>query len=117
MKLKNRLDYRKRRHMRLRHKIRGSDARPRMCVRVTGRHMYVQFVDDGSGVTLAALSTAKRDATQKNDIGSARGLGKSAAEIALAKGIKNVVFDRGGNRYSGRVKAIAESAREAGLKI
>ena len=117
MKLKNRLDYRRRRHLRLRGKISGTSAIPRMSVRVTGRQMYVQFIDDVPGITLASASTLKRSQPGKNNVEAARELGKAAAQAALEKGIKTAVFDRGGCKFGGRVKAIAEAARAAGLKI
>ncbi len=117
MKLKNKFDFRRRRHLRLRKKICGTADRPRMCICVTGSHMYVQFVDDASGSTLAAASTLKKSAPVRNNVAAATELGKTAAETALEKGIKNAVFDRGGHRYTGRVKAVAEAARAAGLKL
>lgn len=95
----------------------GTQSRPRMCVCVTDKHMYVQFIDDGPGVTLGEVSTLKNNPSGKNNIAAAQDLGKRAAKMALDKGIANVVFDRGGNMYKGRVKAIAEVAREAGLKL
>lgn len=117
MKLKNRLDYLKRRHRRLRTKVRGTSSRPRLCVRVTNKHMYVQFVDDIKAVSLAALSTLNDPAFVKNNPATAQALGKRAAELAIGKGIHQVVFDRGGHAYKGRVKAIAEAARAAGMKL
>lgn len=117
MKLKNRLDYRERRHRRLRKKIIGTAARPRMCVAVTNKHMYVQFVDDGAAVTLSAVSTRTKELAGKNNRATAQRLGAMAAELAKAKGIGAVVFDRGGHAYNGRVKAIAEAARAAGMKL
>lgn len=117
MKMRNRLDYLKRRHQRLRQKIVGSAARPRMCVRVTHRHIYVQFVDDGPAVCLAAVATDQAEQFVKPNVAAAKALGKKAAELALAKGISRVVFDRGGHKYNGRVKAIAEAARAAGIKL
>lgn len=117
MKLENTADFRKRRHLRTRRKIRGTETRPRMCVFVSGKHMYVQFIDDGPGKTLSALSTLKMDRAGGNNVAMAGALGKKAAEAVLEKGIKSVVFDRSGNRYAGRVKAVAEAARAAGLKL
>lgn len=117
MKLKNRLDYLKRRHRRLRNKIVGGPDRPRMCARITGRHMYVQFIDDSKAVTLLAVSTLQAEAPAKLNVAAAQALGKKAAALALAQGIRQVVFDRGGHRYNGRVKAIAEAARAAGIKL
>ena len=117
MKIKSRLDSRRRRHLRLRNKIAGTAERPRMCVCVSGRHMYVQFVDDDRGVTLAAASTFSINTGGRNNVATAGELGKAAAARAQEKGIKRVVFDRGGNRYAGRVKALAEAACAAGLKL
>lgn len=115
MKLKNRKDYRARRHMRLRQKVRGTAARPRMAVCVTNSHMYVQFVDDDAGATLASATTLGMGA--KLNIETAKTLGGKAAEAAKAKGISIVVVDRGGFRYHGRVKQVVEAALEAGLKV
>ena len=117
MKLKNRLDYLKRRHRRLRNKISGGPDRPRMCVRVTQRHVYVQFIDDRKGVSLLAVATVQEETPVKLNVATAQALGKKAATLALAQGIRQVVFDRGGHRYNGRVKAIAEAARAAGIKL
>ena len=88
-----------------------------MCVCVTTKHMYLQFVDDSSGKTLGANSTLTNKASVKNNMSVAKDIGKRAAEIAMEKGVDSVVFDRGGNMYGGRVKAIAEAARDAGLKL
>lgn len=105
-----------RRHMRLRQKIRGTPERPRMAVCMTGRHIYVQFVDDTAGRTLAAVSTLAVKGL-KPTVEGARQLGALAAQRAKEKNIETVVFDRGGFRYHGRVKALADAAREAGLKF
>jgi len=117
MKLKTRLDYRKRRHQRLRKKIMGTTRRPRMCVNVSNKHMYVQLVDDVAAVTLVAVSTLVPELAEKNNLAAAKQLGAQAAAIAKTKGIGEVVFDRGGHAYNGRVKAIAEAARAAGMKL
>lgn len=117
MKLKTRLDYLKRRHRRLRNKVVGTPDRPRMCVRVTHRHIYVQFIDDRQAISLVAASTVQEEKFVKPNVAAAKALGKRAAELAKAKGISQVVFDRGGHRYNGRVKAIAEAARAAGIKL
>ncbi len=79
--------------------------------------MYVQFIDDIKNETLGAVSTLKQTPSGSNNVAAAEVLGKRAAEVALEKGIVNVVFDRGGNIYKGRVKAIAEAARITGLKL
>lgn len=120
MKVQTKQDYRRRRHMRLRRKIRGTAERPRMCVYVSNLHMYVQFVDDDAERTLAAASTLKLGETKgarRNDVEKAKALGREAARVAQEKGIQEVVFDRGGFSYAGRIRALAETAREAGLKF
>lgn len=108
-----------RRHWRVRKKVTGCGERPRLSVRFSGRHIHVQFIDDCKGVTLAAVSTLEKDLRQgaKNraNMPTAAQVGKLAAERALAKNIKNVVFDRGGCRFHGKVKALADAVREAGL--
>jgi large subunit ribosomal protein L18 len=86
-----------------------------MAIMVSCKNMYVQFVDDEKGVTLASVSTLKGDG--KNNVAVARGLGRNAAEVALKKGIKSVVIDRGGFKFHGRVKAIVDAAGEAGLAV
>ena len=117
MKLVSRKDYRVRRRLRLRQSISGTADRPRMCVSITNKHMYVQFVDDDKGVTLAAVSTQSPDAAVGKNVAGATQLGQSAAAAAQAKGIQRVVFDRGGRKFHGRVKAIAEAARAQGLQF
>jgi large subunit ribosomal protein L18 len=116
---KNRLAQRRR--WRIRRKVAGTAACPRMSVRFTGQHIYVQFVDDTRGVTLAATSTRGKSlpsqAPWKANADSAKRLGTVAAELAKARGIATVVFDRSGARYHGKVKALADAAREAGLKF
>ena len=115
MKLENRKDYRIRRHKRIRQKVHGTAARPRMSICVTNSHMYVQFVDDDAGATLASASTVGMGANL--NVATAKELGGKAAEAAKAKGISIVVIDRGGFRYHGRVKQLVEAALEAGLKV
>jgi large subunit ribosomal protein L18 len=110
---------RERRHARLRKKLAGDAARPRLVVTRSARHVFVQVVDDTVGRTLASASTME-DALRKLDgdkKAKASAVGKLIAERAKAAGIKEVVFDRGGNRYAGRVAAIAEAAREEGLVL
>ena len=109
------------RRWRIRKKIRGTHERPRMSVRFTGQNIYVQFIDDAAGVTLASTSTlsksiADRDKLAANAV-SAQRIGLLAAEAAKTKGIKQVVFDRSGARYHGKVKALADAARQAGLQF
>ena len=110
----NRKVQRQKRHLRLRQRIIGSAARPRMSICITNKHMYVQFIDDDAGRTLASASSIKE---QKSNVEVAKNLGKAAAEAAKAAGISTVVVDRGGFKYTGRVAAIVESAVEAGLSI
>ncbi len=108
-----------RRHTRLRKKLAGTAARPRLVVTRSARHVFVQVVDDTVGRTLASASTME-DALRKLDgdkKAKATAVGKLIAERAKAAGVKEVVFDRGGNRYAGRVAAIAEAAREEGLVL
>ena len=109
------------RHQRIRNKISGTSERPRMCVFRSLNHIYVQFIDDVNGVTLASCSTL--DAEVKSQIGDktkqeqAKIVGEVAAKRAMAKNIEAVVFDRGGYLYTGRVAQVAEGARAAGLKF
>lgn len=118
MQPRTRMELRKRRHLRLRQKISGTPARPRMSVCLTGRHMYVQFIDDRAGKTLAAVSTLSADSKgTKATVAGAKKLGALAAQKAQEKNINEVVFDRGGLKYHGRMKALADAAREAGLKF
>lgn len=115
---RTRVEARYRRHLRLRLKVHGTAQRPRMSVCVTGKHIYVQFIDDEKGVTLAAASTVESDLKgTKGTVVGAKKVGQLAAQKAKAKNITAVVFDRGGMKYQGRVKAVAEAAREAGLKF
>ena len=112
---------RRRIHRRIRAKITGSSSRPRLCVFRSLKNMYAQVIDDSEGKTLAAASTMEKDikGDLKNTgtIEASKLLGKKIAERAKAKGIETVVFDRGGYLYHGRVKAVAEAARESGLKF
>ena len=108
-------EYRDRRHRRLRQKIVGTAARPRMAVNVSNTNIYVQFVDDAAGKTLASASSLPLKA--KLNVETAAKVGTAAAEAAKAAGISLVVVDRGGFKYHGRVKAAVEAALEAGLKI
>lgn len=110
----NRKDQLRKRHLRLRQKIVGTAERPRMSICVTNKHMYVQFVDDSVGNTLAQASSIKES---KANVEVARRLGAAAAEAAKAKGIVRIVVDRGGHPYHGRVAAIVESAVANGLSI
>jgi large subunit ribosomal protein L18 len=116
MKVKTKQQARQRRHFRVRGKVTGTAAKPRMSVYVSNRHIYVQFVDDVAGTTLAATSTCALDTPQLT-VATAKQLGQAAAAVAKAKGIEQVVFDRGGFSYKARLKALADAAREAGLKF
>jgi large subunit ribosomal protein L18 len=107
-------------HTRIRKKVQGSTARPRLSVYRSLNHVYVQVIDDLKGATLVAASTAegkKGERKTGGNLAAAKELGKIVAERAQAKGIKQVVFDRGGYIYHGRVKALADAAREAGLQF
>jgi large subunit ribosomal protein L18 len=119
MKLKTKAEFRTRRHLRLRQKVAGTAARPRMNVYVSNMHMYVQFIDDEAGRTLAAVSTRAAGASSAKRCSSAtaKQLGTDAAAAAKQAGIEAVVFDRGGFPFRGRVKILAEAAREGGLKF
>jgi large subunit ribosomal protein L18 len=112
-------DSRERRKMRIRKKVFGHSDRPRLTVFRSSSHMYAQIVDDVTGATLAAASTLSSDLKghegHKGNIEAAKAVGKLLAERALAASIQKVVFDRNGFLYHGRVQALAESAREAGL--
>ncbi|MCX7654029.1 MAG: 50S ribosomal protein L18 [Fervidobacterium sp.] len=109
------------RHKRIRKKLSGTPERPRLSVFRSEKHIYAQIIDDTKGVTLVAASTVEKAVREKLkktwNVVAAKEIGKLIAERALAKGIKEVVFDRGGFKYHGRVKALADSAREAGLKF
>ncbi|HEY9423509.1 MAG TPA: 50S ribosomal protein L18 [Microterricola sp.] len=110
---------RTRRHTRLRKKIEGTAVRPRLVVNRSARHVFVQVVDDSKGHTLASASTMEADLRtfDGDKTAKARKIGALVAERAQAAGIDAVVFDRGGSKYAGRVAAVADGAREAGLKL
>lgn len=106
--------------MRLRKKVKGTGARPRMSVFLSNQHIYVQFIDDASEKTLSAVSTAGKDpsgSVKGTGVARAQEIGRLAAQAAKDKGITEVVFDRGGFRFGGRIKALADAAREEGLKF
>jgi large subunit ribosomal protein L18 len=121
MRTEQKHDLKVRRRWRIRHKMSGTKDRPRMAVCFTNKNIHVQFIDDAAGVTLAAASTTSKATPDRDKLAanaaSAKILGTLAAQTALGKGIKTVVFDRGGAPYHGKVKALAEAAREAGLKF
>ncbi|WP_368497312.1 50S ribosomal protein L18 [Herbiconiux sp. A18JL235] len=110
---------RDRRHARLRKKVEGTAARPRLVVTRSARHVFVQVVDDSKGHTLASASTLETDlrAFDGDKSAKAKKVGELVAERAKLAGIEAVVFDRGGNRYAGRVAAVADGAREGGLSL
>lgn len=109
------------RHVRLRKKIRGTSIRPRLAVYRSLNHVYAQLIDDDLGVTIASASSldvdVKKDITRQSKTEISRLVGSLMAKRAKTNGISNVVFDRGGNRYHGRVKALADAVREGGLVI
>lgn len=115
----NHLKGRTRRHARVRKKIRGTAERPRLAVFRTSKHIYAQVIDDDAGVTLASASTVEGDVkgSAGGTVDAATAVGKRVADRAKSAGIDAVVFDRGGFRYHGRVAAVADGARETGLKF
>jgi large subunit ribosomal protein L18 len=113
--------HRKRVHDRVRTKVSGTTERPRLCVYRSLDHIYAQVIDDRTGTTLVSASSVDGE-TKKNlkgggNIAAAKVIGKAVAERAKAAGVQKVVFDRGGYKYHGRVKALADAAREAGLQF
>src|SRR5208337_1808164 len=110
-------EIRRRIHSRIREKLAGTGERPRLNVYRSLNHIYAQVIDDQKGETLVSASTLQMKAKTGGNIAAAKEIGKAIAEQAVAKGIKRVVFDRGGYLYHGRVKAVADAAREAGLEF
>jgi len=110
---------RSRRHLRVRKKVAGTTGRPRLVVTRSSRHVFVQVVDDVAGRTVASASSMEADlrGLEANKTAKARRVGELVAERAKAAGVESVVFDRGGNRYHGRVAAVAAGAREGGLAL
>jgi large subunit ribosomal protein L18 len=118
MRIEKKQQLRQLRQWRIRKKVVGTTERPRMTVRFSNENIYVQFIDDSKGVTIAsANSTSKNVDGVKANVAGAQKIGKLAAEAAKAKGIEKVVFDRTGARYHGKVKALADAAREGGLQF
>jgi large subunit ribosomal protein L18 len=119
MAVKSKSDARSRRHLRLRKKVVGTPERPRLVVNRSARHVFVQLVDDSLGHTVASASTLEEGLRtfEGDKTAKARKVGELVAERAKAAGVTDVVFDRGGNRYAGRVAAIADGAREGGLNL
>jgi large subunit ribosomal protein L18 len=116
--LRQRNDIRQRVHSRIRAKMSGTAERPRLNVYRSLNHIYTQLIDDANGVTIASASTMSPKGTERKaggNVEAAKAVGKLIAERAKEKGIKKVVFDRGGYLYHGRIKALADAAREAGL--
>ncbi|MGH8973368.1 MAG: 50S ribosomal protein L18 [Acidimicrobiia bacterium] len=108
-----------RRHRRVRKRVVGTSARPRLCVFRSNKHIYAQVIDDATGVTLAAASTAEAGLRESatGNVAAAKAVGQLVGERAKAAGIERVVFDRGGFRYHGRVAALCDGARAAGLEV
>lgn len=117
----SRTEVRVKKHKRLRNRFSGTAERPRLVVFRSNNHMYAQIIDDTVGHTLVAASTLEKDVKAElektNNVDAAAYLGKVIAKKALDKGITNVVFDRGGFIYQGKIKALADAAREAGLEF
>ncbi len=117
----SRKDVREKKHARLRNRINGTAECPRLAVFRSNNHIYAQIIDDTVGNTIVAASTMEKaikdSLDQTDNVEAAASVGKAVAEKALAKGIKTVVFDRGGYIYKGKVKALADAAREAGLEF
>lgn len=113
--------HRQRVHVRMRKRIAGTAERPRLCVHRSSRHIRAQVIDDASARTIVSASSLDKDVRSQirggGNIAASKVVGKIIAERARAKGVENVVFDRGGYQYHGRVQALAEAAREAGLKF
>jgi large subunit ribosomal protein L18 len=118
---KSKREGRERRHARVRRRVSGTAERPRLSVYRSNTGIYAQLIDDVTGRTLAAASTLDRGVeappAEGGKVAAARAVGLRVAERARAAGIENVVFDRGGNRYTGRVQALADGAREGGLRF
>ncbi len=112
-------EVRRRIHTRIRRRIAGTGARPRLAVFRSIGHIYAQLIDDRQGTTLVAAASTQESTGLKTggNVAAAKAIGKLIAERAIEKGIKKVVFDRGGFLYHGRIKALAEAAREAGLEF
>jgi large subunit ribosomal protein L18 len=121
IKKESRSKIRVKKHLRMRNKLQGTTVRPRLSVYRSEKHIYAQIIDDTKGSTLVAASTVEKAVaealTATSNIDAAKAVGEAVAKKALAKGINEVVFDRGGFLYHGRVKALADAAREAGLQF
>ncbi len=121
IKKESRAKTRSYKHWKLRHNIKGTPERPRLAVFRSNKHMYAQIIDDTAGNTLVSASTVQKEIQAElektNNVDAAAYLGKVIGERALEKGITTVVFDRGGFLYQGKISALADAAREAGLKF
>ena len=115
--IRQRNEIRQRIHFRIRQKMSGTAERPRLNVYRSLNHIYAQVIDDAKGVTLLSASTMAAKIKGGGNVAAAKEVGKLVAERAIEKGIKRVVFDRGGYLYHGRIKALADAAREAGLEF
>ena len=104
-------------HRRIRRRVKGTEQRPRLAVFRSVKHIYAQVIDDAKGHTVVAASSSEKSAGNGGNVAGAKAIGKLVAERAKDNGIKAVVFDRGGYQYHGRVKALADAAREAGLEF
>jgi len=117
----SRVEIRRKKHLKIRNRFTGTPERPRLAVFRSNNHMYAQIIDDTVGHTLVAASTLEKDVKAQlkktNDVAAAAYLGTVIAKKALEKGIKSVVFDRGGFIYQGKIQALADAAREAGLEF
>jgi len=121
IKRKSRNEMRLLRHERIRKKVYGTSDKPRLCVFRSLKHIYAQVIDDERGHTLVSASTLDKELKplqlSTGSVAAAKAVGELVAKRALEQGIKEVVFDRGGHAYHGKVKALADAAREAGLKL
>ena len=121
MRVEKKQQLQKLRRWRIRKKVSGTKECPRMSVRFTNQNIYVQFIDDQVGKTLASTSTVSKNIPDKEklsaNVKSAQAIGKIAAEVAKAAGINKVTFDRSGARYHGKVKALADAARQGGIQF
>ena len=112
--MQKKLTGRARRKLRIRKKVQGTSQRPRLCVFRSAKHIYAQVVDDTQGTTIAHASSVAESA-DGNKVDAAKSVGSAVAKVCIDKGVEQVVFDRGGYRYHGRVKAFADGARAGGL--
>lgn len=117
MRVHNKVESRNRIHLRIRKKVQGSETRPRLAIFRSLKHIYAQVIDDAAGRTLISASSREEGLSDGGNRKGAAEVGKLIASRCREKGIEAVVFDRGGFKYHGRVKALADAAREAGLKL